>query len=195
MKLIVGLGNPTPTHSNNRHNIGFMVIDILIKDCNANNISKKNFLGELYKSKDTLFLKPTTYMNLSGKSVQVVANFFKIKPEDILVIHDEIDLPFGAVRIKKGGGHGGHNGLKSIDNLITKEYNRLRLGVDKPEKREMVASYVLSNFNTDEQKVLNSFVEYGASVAKAWIDMLLEQLKSKYSKKDSIYLWIGYFFT
>ena len=188
MKLIVGLGNPGPTYSQNRHNIGFMVVDELIKDFNANNISKKNFLGELYKSKDILFLKPTTYMNLSGKSVQAVANFFKIKPEDILVIHDEIDLPFGAVRIKKGGGHGGHNGLKSIDSLITKEYNRLRLGVGKPERKEMVASYVLSDFNSDEQKVLDSFVEYGASVAKAWIDTPLEELKSKYSKKDSSYL-------
>jgi len=194
MKLIVGLGNPGPTYSQNRHNIGFMVVDELIKDFNANNISKKNFLGELYKSKDILFLKPTTYMNLSGKSVQAVASFFKIKPEDILVIHDEIDLPFGAVRIKKGGGHGGHNGLKSIDSLITKEYNRLRLGVGKPERKEMVASYVLSDFNADEQKVLDSFVEYGASVAKAWIDTPLEELKSKYSKKDSSYLWKRHFF-
>jgi len=188
MKLIVGLGNPGPTYSQNRHNIGFMVVDELIKDFNANNISKKSFFGELYKSKDTLFLKPTTYMNLSGKSVQAVALFFKIKPEDILVIHDEIDLPFGAVRIKRGGGHGGHNGLKSIDSLITKEYNRLRLGVGKPERKEMVASYVLSDFDKTEQNVLESFVKYGAKVASRWQELELEELKSKYSKKDSSYL-------
>jgi len=188
MKLIVGLGNPGPTYQNNRHNIGFLTIDKLLQSLNTTNQTNKKFLGEVYKSGDLLLLKPTTFMNLSGKSVQAVANFYKIKPEDILVIHDEIDLPFGAVRIKKGGGHGGHNGLKSIDSLITKEYNRLRLGVGKPERREMVVSHVLSDFNSDEQKVMDSFLEYGADVAKAWLDMPIEELKSKYSKKDSSYL-------
>ena len=188
MKLIVGLGNPGPTYQNNRHNIGFLTIDKLLQNFNATNQTNKKFLGELYKSGDILFLKPTTFMNLSGKSVQAVANFYKIKPEDILVIHDEIDLPFGAVRVKKGGGHGGHNGLKSIDSLITKEYNRLRLGVGKPERKEMVVSHVLSDFNSEEQKVMDAFLEYGADVAKAWLDTPLEELKSKYSKKDGSYL-------
>jgi len=185
MKLIVGLGNPGPTYSKNRHNIGFMVVDELIKDFNTANISKKSFLGELYKFKDILFLKPTTFMNLSGKSVQAVSSFYKIKPEDILVIHDEIDLPFGALRLKRGGGNGGHNGLKSIDSLIGREYNRLRLGVGKPKLKEMVASYVLSDFNEVEQKSLDKFIKYGALVAKKWIeDLPLDELKSKYSKKD-----------
>lgn len=190
MKLIVGLGNPGSTYSRTRHNIGFMVIDSLIDDLNPNNISKKSFNGELFKYKDLLFLKPTTFMNLSGKSVQAVASFYKIDLDDILVIHDEIDIPFGAIKLKKGGSSGGHNGLKSIDSLIGKEYNRLRLGVDKPPKKKMVASYVLSNFNNKEQEVLEKFVNLGAMVAKEWVNNKpLNKLKSFYSKKNSSYLY------
>ncbi len=184
MKLIVGLGNPGPTYKNNRHNIGFMVVDKLLQELQTANQTNKKFLGELYKSGDLLLLKPATFMNLSGKSVQAVASFYKINPADILVIHDEIDLPFGAVRIKKGGGNGGHNGLKSIDALITKEYNRLRLGISKPGRKEMVPNYVLSNFNKEEQEQLEKFVNYAAEVAKNWLNMDLIELKSKYSKKD-----------
>ncbi len=184
MKLIVGLGNPGPTYKNNRHNIGFMSVDKLLQDLSAADISNKKFMGELYKAGDLLLLKPQTFMNLSGKSVQAVASFYKINPDNILVIHDEIDLPFGAVRIKKGGGNGGHNGLKSIDALITKEYNRLRLGVGKPERKEMVASYVLSDFSKEEQPQLEKFINYAAEVAKMWLKLPLNELKSKYSKKD-----------
>jgi len=188
MKLIVGLGNPGPTYQKNRHNIGFMVVDKLLQNLPVTNQTNKKFLGELYKSADLLLLKPTTYMNLSGKSVQAVANFYKINPENILVIHDEIDLPFGAVRVKKGGGHGGHNGLKSIDSLITKEYNRLRLGVGKPQRKEMVPNYVLSDFNKDESVFLDNFIDYASTVAKEWLKLPLDELKSKYSKKDSSHL-------
>ncbi len=189
MKLIVGLGNPGPTYSQTRHNIGFMVVDKLIEELNPNTISKKSFEGELFKSKDILLLKPTTFMNLSGKSVQAVANFYKINLDDILVIHDEIDIPFGAIKLKKGGGNGGHNGLKSIDSLITKEYNRLRLGVGKPERKEMVASYVLSKFEPKEQEVLDKFVNLGATIAKEWINKPLDELKSIYSKRDGSWLY------
>ena len=188
MKLLVGLGNPGPTYQNTRHNIGFLTIDKILDKISANNISKKNFLGELYKYKDLLLLKPTTFMNLSGKSLQAVSSFYKINPEDILVIHDDIDLPFGALKLKKGGGHGGHNGLKSIDSLITKEYNRLRLGVDKPKFKTQVPNYVLSKFSEEEQKKLDSFLEYASKVALDFENTPLIELKSKYSKKDGSYL-------
>ncbi len=188
MKLIVGLGNPGLTYTATRHNIGFMVIDELLKTINSNNISKKSHEGELYKSGDLLLLKPTTFMNLSGKSLQSVKNFYKIDLDDILVIHDEIDLPFGAVRVKNGGGNGGHNGLKSIDSMIGKEYNRLRLGVDKPPRKEMVAGYVLGKFNNEEAKLLDYFIKYGAKVAQSWQDISIDELKSTFSKKDSSYL-------
>ena len=189
MKLIVGLGNPGPTYSKNRHNIGFLIVDKLIEDFNASDISSKKFYGNLYKKGDILLLKPTTFMNLSGKSVQSVASFYKINSDDILVIHDEIDLPYGAIRIKKSGGNGGHNGLKSIDSLIGKDYYRLRVGVGKPKKKEMVASYVLSDFNEDEQKSLEKLIDYSANVAKKWLELPLEELKSKYSKKDITQIW------
>jgi PTH1 family peptidyl-tRNA hydrolase len=166
-----------------------MVIDSLIEQLNPNDISKKSFNGELFKSKDILLLKPTTFMNLSGKSVQAVANFYKINLDDILVVHDEIDIPFGAIKLKKGGGSGGHNGLKSIDSLVGKEYNRLRLGVDKPAKKEMVASYVLAKFDSKEQDVLREFVDLGAKVASEWLSKSLNELKGQYSKRDGSYLY------
>ncbi len=189
MKLIVGLGNPGPTYASTRHNIGFMVIDKLLKELPYSNITKKSFFGELYKSKDLLFLKPTTYMNLSGKSVQAVANFYKIKSNDILVIHDDLDLPFGALRIKIGGGSGGHNGLKSIDEAIGKEYYRLRLGIGKPEHKGMVVNFVLSPFASEEANLLDAFVEYAKEVTLAWSrESDINLLKSKYSKRDGSYL-------
>jgi PTH1 family peptidyl-tRNA hydrolase len=119
MKLIVGLGNPGREYTKNRHNIGFMVIDELISRLGASSISKTSFKGELYKAGDTLLLKPQTYMNLSGESVQAVYHFYDIELDNIVVIHDDLDLAFGAIRVKKGGGHGGHNGLRSIDKHIT----------------------------------------------------------------------------
>ncbi len=189
MKLIVGLGNPGPTYQNNRHNIGYLTIDKILKQISANNISNKKFLGELYKYRNLLLLKPTTYMNLSGKSVLAVKSFYKIDLDNILVIHDDIDLPFGAIRLKRGGGHGGHNGLKSIDSLIGKEYYRLRVGVGKPPIKEQVPSYVLSDFNKDEMEVLDKLISYTSEVALNWVDSDFEELKSKFSKRDSKYLY------
>jgi len=189
MKLIVGLGNPGPTYSQNRHNIGFLTIDKILSTLSANDVTSKKFFGELYKFRDILLLKPTTFMNLSGKSVLAVKNFYKIDLEDILVIHDDIDLNFGAVRLKKGGGHGGHNGLKSIDSAIGKDYYRLRLGVGKPERKSEVVSYVLGDFEGEDARLLDSFTNYAKDTAIAWLESNdFTELKSKYSQKDSKYL-------
>ena len=154
MILFVGLGNPGSQYENTRHNIGFKVIDKLVNDFSARDISKTSFQGKLYRSGNSLFLKPTTFMNLSGKSVQPVKDFFKVALEDVIVIHDDIDLPFGAVRFKRGGGHGGHNGLRSLDAYITKEYLRVRVGVGKPERKSQVADYVLHDFSEEDQGLL-----------------------------------------
>ena len=108
--LIVGLGNPGSDYENTRHNIGFMVVDELVKRKSARKLSSSSFSGELYKFQNHFLLKPLTYMNLSGESVVKVKNFYKI--EDVVVIHDDLDLPFGALRFKKGGGHGGHNWIE-----------------------------------------------------------------------------------
>ncbi len=184
MFLIVGLGNPTTRYENTRHNIGFRVIDRLINDFGARDISKNSFYGKLYKSNQTLLLKPTTYMNLSGKSVIAVKNFFKIDIENIIVIHDDIDLPFSALRIKRGGGHGGHNGLKSIDQAIGKDYIRVRMGVGKPEHRSQVVDFVLNDFSIEEEKIIDKWIEYTANTIKELQEKSVEEVKSRYSLKS-----------
>jgi PTH1 family peptidyl-tRNA hydrolase len=184
MTLFVGLGNPGTQYEDTRHNIGFKVIDRLVDDFGARDISKNAFYGQLYRLSNSLFLKPTTYMNLSGNSVQPVKNFFKVELEDVIVIHDDIDLPFGAVRFKRGGGHGGHNGLKSLDTSITKEYLRVRIGVGKPEHKSQVADYVLHNFTVEEEKVLQTLINHVTKACKQLIDEELNSVKSLYSVKS-----------
>ena len=183
MLLIVGLGNPGTQYEDTRHNIGFKVIDKLVSDFGANEISKSSFQGELFKAPNILLLKPTTFMNLSGKSVQAVKNFYKIELEDIIVIHDDIDLPFSALRFKNGGGHGGHNGLRSIDAMIGKEYNRVRMGVGKPEYKSQVADYVLGNFSSDENQILKEWITHVSTSIKELKVKNLDEVKSKYSLK------------
>ena len=184
MTLFVGLGNPGPQYENTRHNIGFKVIDRLVDDFGARDISKNTFHGKLYRFSNTLFLKPTTFMNLSGQSVLAVKQFYKVALEDIIVIHDDIDLPFGAVRFKRGGGHGGHNGLKSIDAHITKEYLRVRVGVGKPAHKSQVADYVLHDFSQAEMSVLPKLVEHVANACKKLVEQELNTVKSFYSLKS-----------
>ena len=184
MTLFVGLGNPGSQYEDTRHNIGFKVIDRLDDDLGARNISKSAFYGELYRTASTLFLKPTTYMNLSGKSVLPVKQFFKIDLENIIVVHDDIDLPFGAVRFKRGGGHGGHNGLKSIDAAIGKEYLRVRIGVGKPERKSQVADYVLHDFACEETEKLPALLEHVCNACQALQHHELNEVKSHYSLKS-----------
>ncbi|HIP28056.1 MAG TPA: aminoacyl-tRNA hydrolase [Sulfurovum sp.] len=184
MTLFVGLGNPGSQYEETRHNIGFKVIDKLVNDFGARDISKNSFHGQLYRSANSFFLKPNTYMNLSGKSVLPVKQFFKIELENIIVIHDDIDLPFGSLRFKKGGGHGGHNGLKSIDALLGKEYIRVRVGVGKPEHRTQVADYVLHAFTKDEQESLEHLVNHVENACKTLLTETLISVKSNYSLKS-----------
>ena len=184
MTLFVGLGNPGSQYENTRHNIGFRVIDILVNDASARDISKTSFQGKLYRSANTFFLKPTTFMNLSGKSLLPVKQFFKIDLEDIIVIHDDIDLPFGALRFKKGGGHGGHNGLRSIDAMLSKEYLRVRIGVGKPEHKSQVADYVLHDFSIEEKAQLDKLITHVAKACKALVSDELNVVRSLYSLKS-----------
>ena len=169
--LIVGLGNPGANYENTRHNIGFMVIDELRTRQTATKQSSSNFDGELYKFSNHFLLKPLTFMNLSGISVAKVKNFYKVN--EVILIHDDLDLPFGTLRFKKAGGHGGHNGLKSTDSHITKEYIRVRMGIGKPEHKGEVASYVLSNFSIKEMEYLNIWIE---QACKAIEDLLENSL-------------------
>jgi len=177
MKLIVGLGNPGKKYEKNRHNVGFLAVDYLIDKFNATRVSSK-FKGELFKSNDFLFLKPTTYMNLSGEAVRAVKDFYKLNNDDIIVIHDDIDLKTGALKFKKGGGSGGHNGLKSIDSHIGNDYWRVRIGVGRPERKEEVVNYVLSDFSEDEFECIKKLFPV---IEKAIMN--INEAPSRYSKK------------
>ena len=179
MKLIVGLGNIGKEYENTRHNIGFIAIDEILKDLNYSTINKPQFKGVLYKTDQFLFLKPSTYMNLSGESVGAVKNFYKIENDDIIVIHDDLDLKLGALRFKKGGGHGGHNGLKSIDSNIGNDYHRIRIGIGRPEDKSKIIDFVLGRFSEEELEKLNLTLE---NVKKAIFDWN-EFTSSKYSLK------------
>ena len=164
MTLIVGLGNPGAEYASTRHNIGFMVIDELLRRNEHQDVTKSSFQGETFKSKTNIYLKPMTYMNLSGKSILKVKNFYKINK--VIVIHDDLDLPFGALRFKFGGGHGGHNGLKSTDSVITKEYIRVRMGIGRPKNKGEVSSFVLSSFSQEEEPFLAEWISKAADAVE-----------------------------
>ncbi len=179
--LIVGLGNPGSAYETTRHNIGFMVIDELIKRTDAQKLSSSSFKGELFKFKNHFLLKPLTFMNLSGDSIVAVKKFYKI--DEVVVIHDDLDLPFGTLRFKHGGGHGGHNGLKSTDANISREYARVRMGIGKPEHKGEVASYVLSNFTLDESKHLDEWINHTCNSIEFLLLNSLEDTSSKHTIK------------
>ena len=183
MHLIVGLGNIGEKYQLTRHNIGFLVIDEITKNLSTSNIQKSNFHSTLEKSAYDLYSKPTTYMNNSGMAVQAIKEYYKLEMEDIIVIHDDIDLPFGTVKFKIGGGHGGHNGLRSIDAHIGKEYIRVRIGVGKPQDKADVANYVLNNFSKEEINKLADIITHTTNAIKALKSEDIEQVKTKFTLK------------
>lgn len=158
MKLIVGLGNPGPKYAGHRHNIGYMALERIAEDHGFANWKGKH-QGSLsegrFGSDRAVLLKPETYMNNSGQSVQAAMRFYKLEPADVIVLHDEIDLEPGKVKFKLGGGHAGHNGLRSIHNHIGPEYGRVRLGVGHPGHKDRVPSYVLHDFAKADQDWLD----------------------------------------
>lgn len=165
MWLFVGLGNPGQKYQHNRHNIGFMAMDVFVRRHNFSDWSKK-FQGEISSGtlggEKIILLKPQTFMNLSGQSVQAAAAFYKIAPENIVVFYDELDLQPGKLRVKKAGGSGGHNGIKSIDSHLGQDYWRVRLGIGHPGDKNLVSNYVLGDFAKAD----------GA----AWLEPLLDAL-------------------
>ena len=164
--LFVGLGNPGEKHKNNRHNVGFMALDCLSAfhkfGRSRTKVLSRTAMGSLDERKLISF-KPQTIMNESGRAVREASNFYKIGPERIIVFHDELDLPFGQVRVKKGGGHAGHNGLKSIDENIGTDYFRIRIGISHPGEKEKVTGHVLGDLSKEDaetlQKILTSIAE------------------------------------
>ena len=167
MLLVVGLGNPGSDYAKNRHNIGFMAVDV-IQRLHSFSPFRSKFQGHLADGvvgvEKVLLLKPTTFMNSSGIAVQAVINFYKIPPNEILVFHDELDLETTKIRIKRGGGHAGHNGLRSIHTCIGSNYGRVRFGIGHPGNKDRVTNYVLQNFDNAEMiwvaKLLNTVAEH-----------------------------------
>ena len=166
IQLIVGLGNPGTEYEQTRHNAGAWFIEQLCKEYPANLKAEKKFHGLFAKIKifnhDCYILLPTTYMNDSGQAVSAVAKFYKIEPESILVAHDDLDLPEGDIRLKQGGGHGGHNGLRSIiAHLGTNDFARMRIGINHPGDRNKVVNYVLGKAKKDEQEKIIASIDRG----------------------------------
>ena len=184
--LIVGLGNPGNKYEDTRHNIGWKALDNLSFHSRLNYKEKfKGFFAkERFAGEEVVFLRPQTFMNLSGESVQACSKFFKIPVENILVVYDELDLPYGTMVFKKGGGLAGHNGLKSIASQMgNQNFLRLRLGIGRPQHGN-VASYVLSKFSNDEQAVFERYMEMAAEGIESFIDGGFEKAARNYSKKS-----------
>lgn len=164
IRLLVGLGNPGPQYEATRHNVGYWFADALAVRESTRFRVESRFQGQLARvvlgGFDLRLLKPTTFMNRSGQSVAAVARYFDLSPESILVAHDELDLPAGVVRLKKGGGHAGHNGLRDIINVLgSRDFWRLRIGIDRPAERGQVVGYVLSRASSDSERLVLDALE------------------------------------
>ncbi len=185
--LVVGLGNPGNQYAKNRHNVGFMVADLLasrigVKFGRAKRAATESAEGFLRPGGPKLILaKPTTYMNLLGAPTSALAQFYKVPPNQIIAVHDELDIEFGTIRIKIGGGEGGHNGLRSISGSIgTKEYVRVRFGIGRPPGRQDPADYVLADFSGTQRKELDFLVDRAADIVESVIEIGVEPTQNKY---------------
>jgi PTH1 family peptidyl-tRNA hydrolase len=175
LRIIVGLGNPGPEHQVTRHNVGFWFVDLLARRHGAEFRDYRKYSGETARvtieGQELILLKPTTYMNRSGLSVRQISDFYKIVPDDILVAHDELDLPAGSVRLKHGGGHGGHNGLRDTIAHVGENFWRLRLGIGHPGNKADVIDYVLTRAPRVEEDVILDAVNTAADS----VPLILEQ--------------------
>lgn len=187
MKLIVGLGNPGKEYANTRHNVGFMVIDELLKKFGNTNLKEKfnGLFCELDIMRDKcIFLKPQSYINLSGEVINKYVNYYDIKLEDIIIINDDMDLELGKYKLKPSGSSAGHNGLKNIEqNLRTDEYKRLKIGISSDKNIE-AKSYVLGNFNKDEKIILKEVIKKATEIIEDYLKISFEELMNKYNRKQ-----------
>lgn len=187
MKLIVGLGNPGMQYRLSRHNAGFLIADQLAfeRDIPVHQTLFDAHIGKGKIDGDVVILaKPQTFMNLSGMAVRRVADYFRIAPQDLIVVHDDLDLPFGTIRLKAGGGHGGHKGLISlIDHLGSADFLRVRFGIGRPMRKEMVEGYVLSPFSEEERSQLAKLTLDAAEAVAAILSTGLPAAMEKYHGK------------
>jgi PTH1 family peptidyl-tRNA hydrolase len=186
MLLFVGLGNPTPDSENNRHNVGFKIIDTINKKFSLSK-QKPKFKGLLTTGnigdKKVYAIKPLTFMNNSGVCIRELIEYFKIDAEDVIVFHDDLDIEFGKIKAKFGGSSAGHNGIASIDKFIGKDYSRVRIGIGKPKNGIEVADYVLQNFDEDEsigiEKISKDITESISILVEKKLDLFSSSVNNK----------------
>lgn len=183
--LIVGLGNPGREYKENRHNFGFMLVDRLSVRLNASNMkvqSKAITLSTQWEGRKLILAKPQTYMNLSGTSVQGLMHFYKLPLENLLVAHDDLDLPFGTIRIRPGGGPGGQKGVEDVINRLgTQDYARLRIGIDRPPGRMDPAHYVLQDFPSKDLITLSQVLDRASDAVQTWVLDGLDSAMNKFN--------------
>ncbi|NBE54305.1 aminoacyl-tRNA hydrolase [Streptomyces boluensis] len=188
--LIAGLGNPGPGYADNRHNVGFMVADLLAHRMGAGFKRHGKAQAQVVEgrvgppgpgSRRVVLAKPLSYMNLSGGPVTALRDFYKVPTANIVAVHDELDIDFGVLRLKLGGGDNGHNGLKSMTKAMGAEYHRVRFGIGRPPGRMQVADFVLKDFSGAERKELDYFVDRAADAVEALVIEGLERAQSTYN--------------
>lgn len=183
--LIVGLGNPGREYKDNRHNFGFLLVDRLTVRLNArmSRVQAKALVGSVnYEGNKIILAKPQTYMNLSGQAIQGLAHFYKLPLENVIVAHDDLDLPFGTIRIRPGGGPGGQKGVAStIERLGSKDFRRLRLGIGRPPGRMDPAAYVLQDFSKADVPLLSEILDHAADAALAFVTEGLNAAMNKFN--------------
>ncbi|MCV7178218.1 aminoacyl-tRNA hydrolase [Mycolicibacterium sphagni] len=182
--LVVGLGNPGPQYAKTRHNLGFMVADLLAARMGAPFKVHKRSGAEIVTGRlghrPVVLAKPRTYMNESGRQVGPLAKFYSVMPADIIVVHDELDIDFGRIRLKLGGGEGGHNGLRSVANSLgTKNFQRVRIGIGRPPGRKDPAAYVLESFSAAEREEVPAICEQAADATELLIEVGLETAQNQ----------------
>jgi len=183
--LVVGLGNPGPDYDRTRHNVGFRVVELLAARAGGGRFAKHRSNADVLEGRlagrKVVLAKPRTYMNVSGGPVAGLARYFSVEPADLVVVHDDLDLGFGVVRLKRGGGEGGHNGLRSISqSLGTKDYLRVRFGIGRPPGRQDPADFVLKRFSGAEAKELEFAVDLAADAAEALLADGLEPAQNRF---------------
>jgi len=186
MMLLVGLGNPTPDSNDNRHNIGFKIIDAINTKFGLSK-QKPKFKGLLttgnISNKKVYAIKPLTFMNNSGICIRELIEYFKIDPENVIVFHDDLDVDFKKIKAKFGGSSAGHNGIESIDKFIGKDYARVRVGIGKPEKKIEVSDFVLTNFSEEEKEDLGKVIQNIIESMPILIDKKLDLFSSNVNNK------------
>ena len=186
MILLVGLGNPTPNSQDNRHNIGFKIIDAINQKFGLSK-QKPKFKGLVttgnISNKKIYAIKPLTFMNNSGICIRELIEYFKIKVDDVIVFHDDLDIDFGKIKTKFGGSNAGHNGIASIDKFIGKDYSRVRIGIGKPDLKIAASDFVLNNFNEDEKIELSKIILHIMDSIPILIDKKLDLFSSTVNNK------------